>query len=33
MIRIEWLEGTDDLTDAYRVRFQVFVKSKRSRTY
>ena len=28
MIRIEWLEGTDDLTDAYRVRFQVFVKEQ-----
>jgi predicted GNAT family N-acyltransferase len=28
MIRIEWLEGTDDFTDAYRVRFQVFVKEQ-----
>src|SRR5690606_9024073 len=28
VIRIKWLEGPDDLTDAYRVRFQVFVKEQ-----
>ena len=28
MVRIKWLKGTDDLTDAYKIRFQVFVKEQ-----
>ena len=28
MLRVKWLKGTDDLSDAYNVRFQVFVKEQ-----
>lgn len=27
-MQIKWLKGTDDLTDAYRIRFKVFVEEQ-----